>query len=30
MTNALHSGLHVRVQIDDITGNTLDVRNVVR
>ena len=30
MTNALHTGVHVRVQIDDSTGNTLDVRNIVR
>ena len=29
VTNALGRGIHVRVQIDDTTGGTLDVRRVV-
>jgi len=29
VTNALHRGVHVRVQIDDTTGDTLDCRRVV-
>jgi hypothetical protein len=29
VTNALGRGVHVRVQIDDATGGTLDVRRVV-
>jgi hypothetical protein len=29
VTNAMVRGMHVRVQIDDATGGTLDVRRVV-
>jgi hypothetical protein len=29
VTNALRRGAHVRVRIDDVTGNTIEVEKVV-